>query len=126
MGMGGNVSEYSCSFTGTVDAEKRLSQICVYRSYNGRSHNSFQNRRHASDRRIMAIKVNRICFSVMTGAAAMLLSACNGLFSSVYDTPDADTGSEFGFVSAATDNTPERYTLTPPTMSAGHTSTSMT
>ena len=22
MGMGGNVSEYSCSFTGTVDAEK--------------------------------------------------------------------------------------------------------
>lgn len=36
----------------------------------------------------------------------MLLSACNGLFSSVYDTPDADTGSEFGFVSAATDNTP--------------------
>lgn len=54
----------------------------------------------------MAIKVNRICFSVMTGAAAMLLSACNGLFSSVYDTPDADTGSEFGFVSAATDNNP--------------------
>lgn len=36
----------------------------------------------------------------------MLLSACNGLFSSVYDTPDAATGSSYGFVNAATATTP--------------------
>lgn len=55
---------------------------------------------------MMVNLVKRLFLSVAIGAAAMLLHGCNGLFSSVYDTPDTAIASEYGFVTAATDNTP--------------------
>ena len=40
------------------------------------------------------------------GAAAMLLSACNGILSNIYDEPSTDAVSEYGFVSEATTTSP--------------------
>lgn len=40
------------------------------------------------------------------GAAAMLLSACNGILSNIYDEPSTDDVSEYGFVSEATTTSP--------------------
>lgn len=41
---------------------------------------------------------------ILSGAAGVLLSACNGMFSGIYDEPDAKTVSEFGFVTPVTVN----------------------
>lgn len=40
------------------------------------------------------------------GAAAMLLSACNGIFSDIYDNPEVETTLEYGFLQSSTANTP--------------------
>lgn len=53
----------------------------------------------------MKSKTNIISF-LTAGAAAMLLSACNGIFSDIYDNPESETTLEYGFLQSSTANSP--------------------
>ncbi|MCI8999125.1 MAG: hypothetical protein HFJ95_09055 [Muribaculaceae bacterium] len=43
---------------------------------------------------------------IMSGAAAMLFPACNGIFSDIYDEASSETISEYGFLTFATESEP--------------------
>lgn len=52
------------------------------------------------------MKSKDIIISILTAGAALLLSACNGIFSDIYDSPEVESTLEYGFLQSSTAKTP--------------------